>query len=737
MAKLSASKLWKNVRVQPVVVVAVIIMLIAAMATVMHAYSMRKAAGKVEETFLREAMAVEAFYDGSQATVADPTAGVVSRKLKPYVGAGMSMFFCSGSGADAAAVISQKSMFFQVTAADVTCDFTTVSNSDCTPLIERLTCTDRTIALPADRTVVTSSELSTTVGEPATSSDCNVFLFDGVYAFSKVALSTFGAAWRPPGQPENGPCYLVMPRADIVTMIMMLLRPCFVRGVNSQLYYIDYNETAKLGGQAPEGMSYTSWDDTSATAALRLIPVNNSAIDNGSSGKQALPVQMPPAKTDKPPQTLADVVPPSGSTRYPLVFFYLKYQGPNTAVGGMPSGASSLFCRIGAVVNATATDAGGAPLLTAKRNASATTISLAVNGVASAMTIPAIDSGVLVATRVANVVIAATFGATRCAVRRWNLPAAAWLSYKSNAFQSTGGSGCPDLDVARQIGLYSATSVPCLADIALRTAGLTNAPTSGASDIESVLTTQLGNTLDGTIPMLAGMFLTSTNGRYEAKYQADCNLVVWDTNSGMPVWNSQTRMTVSGVMPGTLTINPTTGVVMMTTSGGITVYWRSSKEAGRADLGGYKLILEDDGVLRVRSSYGNQVAWEGAKGDNGIPFLLSCVDAAVAYAAKHGREASYSKASGAWNHFVTFGQTAGYNWPGPPGPCDENAKGNGAVVKHGNTGTMSCNDYCHAATGGGDMGSCVSALDSGNGAVLGCDQVRGYSGAEVACECAR
>ena len=730
MAKISAPKLWKQVRTQPVVVVAVVVMLIAALATVMHAYSMRRAVGKAQETFMREEMAVERF----DATVSDPAAGVVQRKLRPYVEAGMTQFFSSGSAADRELTVSQRQMFFQPTNDDVSCDFTVVSNVDCTPLIERLTCTDRTTAFPGDRTVLQASELSSTVASPTNSSDCNVYVMDGIYLFSKTALNAYAAAWVPPNQPERGPCYLVMPRSDITTMLVMLLRPSFVRGTNSMLYYVDYNEVTPIGGQAPDGMAYTSWD-TKATASLRLIPVNNASIDGPDMGTLALPKLLPPANTVTAPLTLADVVPPSGSALQPLVLYYLKYKGPNTAVGSMPIGAATLYCRIGAVVSATASDGVGATLLSANRKATDTDITLAVKGATSggALLIPAVDTGVLVVTLVGNVLVAATFGPTRCAIRRWNL-SSNWLSYKSSAAQSQPGSGCTDRDIVQTLGLYSATCVPCLADVALRTARLASSLYAGTSDVEDALTVVFGDTLHGTDPMLPGRSLTSLDGKYKATFQADCNLVVWDTHSGMPAWNSMTRMT-NGAIPGKLEIDPISGIVSMTTSGG-TVYWRTMRSAGRPDLGRFKLVLENDGVLRVRSSYGNVVSWQGVPGENGVPFLLSCVDAAAAYAAKHMQEPSYSKASGPWNHFVTFGQTAGYDWPGPGGPCDESGLGGKPpVIKTGNNGTMSCSDYCVSPAGGGSKGTCVGALDSGTGAILNCSQVRGQGRDEVTCQC--
>jgi hypothetical protein len=643
------SQVWTHVRAQPVVIVALSIMLLAALVTVMHAASMRRAVGGVQEAFEQREAVREAF----AATVSNPADAVVQRKVRPYVEAGMAQFFSSGSAADKAAAVDERRLFFAPTAADISCDFTTLQ-ADCIPLIDRLTCTDRLITFPGSRAVVEASQAAATVKGPRDSSDCRVFVMDGEYTFSKAALKGYAAAWVPPGAQSDGPCFLVMPRADPTTMLVMLLRPSFVRTDNSRLYYVDYNDVSQSGGQGADGMAYTSWDAGTPTAALRLIPVNNAQLD--AAGARDMPTLLQPdlGRGDRrAPLTLHDVVPPSGVNMCSLVMYYLKYSGPNNVGPAMPCGAATLFCRVQANFSSSAVDAAGAKLLTLSRFPTDTDVSVAVGG-GPTFKIPALDTGVVVATRVGNLLVAATFTSTRCAIRRWNV--GGWLKYTAAKPAPRGAEAA----LANQLGVYNSACVPCLADVAARTVqlGLVVGPVT--SDIERQLNANFGDTLDGSSPMRPGKSLR--NGRWEAKYQADCNLVIYDTTSGMPVWDTKTRM--ENAQPGSLEIDATNGVLSMKTSGGIE-YWRSSRERAPPDQGRFRLVLEPTGDLSVRGSYGNVVQWTSKGGQTGVPFLLTFADAAKSYEGAHRTEASYAKAGGPWQHYSTFGQTAGYTWPGP------------------------------------------------------------------------
>ena len=675
----AASQLWKHVSSQPIVLVAVAVMLVAAVATVVHAACMRRVLERgrgANVDALREQLVDELVREAFGATVADPSAAVVARKVRPYATSGMTQFFSSGSPADQASAASTGALFFQPTGKDVTCDFTTLT-TDCAPLVDRVSCTDRTTSFPGDRTVLQAAEMATTVGGPTNSADCTVFVMDGTYTFSKTAISGFFAAWVPPGNPPNGPCYLVMPRADVATKVLMLLRPVYVRSGSSMLYYVDYNEVAKVGVQGPDGMSYTSWAPSDGsmpqqppTAVLRLIPVNNQAIDNGSVGTQPLPQLAPPTRSGA---TLDSVVPPGGSSMVPLAMFYLKYAGPTSAVGGLSSGAATLYATITPGFTSTTADQNGVALVTASRTLDRPFATISVSGGGGPpMTIPTVEGGVLVVTHTGNVVVAAAFGPTRVALRRWTL-GSTWLSYTKAGGADAGGNGASSADLAKQLGVYSSTCVPCLADVALRTVGMQSNVAIGVTDVDALLNARFTDTLDGSVAMVPGKYLQTSDGLYRAYFQGDGNLVILEVDGNVPQWDTRTRM--QGAPAGRLSIDDVTGVATMATSSGI-VYWKSTKVSGRSDVGKWRMVLEYDGadgssnpVLRIKSSYGSVVLWKSSPTEHGVPFMLTCGDAARIYKQRHGSEPSYKTSGSAWDHYTSFGRLAGYAWSGPPGPC--------------------------------------------------------------------
>ena len=684
---------WKQLRSQPAAIVAVVIMLAAALATVMHAYCMRKAVDKTVQ---------EAFFAVS---VANPSDAIVERKVAPYAYAGITQFFSSGIGSVVQAIVDQRILFFQPTEADILCDFTT-TNSTCSPSIDLITCSESVMPFPANRKVDNMAQLSNTLVEPASSDDCTVFVHDGLYKFSKVALWVPASAWVQPGQPADGPCYLVMPRKDIVTKLIMLLRPSFIRSNGSKLYSVAYNNQDD-GRPDADWRSYTSWDER-PNATLRLLPVTDNRIE-APSGQQPLPDLIPaPRDTQRRlPATLDAVVPRADLSSQPLVLYFLKYGEPNLTGKGLPSGAATLYQSVDATFDAQAKESGGKTLLRVSREASSSDIKLAVPGVNTSMTIPAIDQGVVVATRTGDTVVAAVFGPSRVAVRRWSV--GSWLVYSSisdlaqakaqyldmnpdvkragmdalvhyNAYGKNEGRKWPGTEgsgslpgsgaspsLREKIGVNTATCIPCLADIALRTTGLLETDVTTV-DIEDQLNSEFGDTFDGSIPLRPGKYLVSANKRYTAKFQADCNLVVWDTTTNFPIWDSKTRMPSS--TPGRLDLDTESGVLKMSTAGGAT-YWQSSalRGAGRKDLGMYRLVLENDGILRLRSGYGNIIAWESTPGSYGTMYLTTCGDAAASYQGQHSGEQTYRVASSAWDHYQRFGKTAGYAWPGPVGPC--------------------------------------------------------------------
>lgn len=642
--------LWKQLRSQPAAIVAVVVMLVAALATVMHAYCMRKAVDKTVH---------EAFFNVS---VTNPSAAIIQRKVGPYAFSGLTQFFSSGTSSVIQPIIDQSILFFQPTESDILCDFTT-TNSSCEPRIDTITCSDSLTPFPASRKVINMAQLSNTLVEPKTSDDCTVFVHDGLYRFSKVALWVPASAWVPPGQPESGPCYLVLPRRDIVTKLIMLMRPAFIRTKGSMLYSVAYNTEADNRKDA-DWISYDSWDDKKKTVALMLWPVTDKRIENPDN-LVTMPKLLPPPKDSqrKVPSTLSAVDPRSDLPSQPLVLYYLKYTGPNPTGKNLPSGAATIYQSIDASFDVQASGSDGKPVLKATRLAAKSDIDIYVPGVATKMSIPAIDQGVLVVTRTGNAVIASAFAPTRVSVRRWTINS--WLVYSVSDDNKKPGSGASSALVPK-VGMNSVISVPCVADIALRTTGLLETDVTTV-DMESDLNNDFGNTLDGSKPMRPGKFLVSLDKRYTAKYQADCNLVVWDTATNFPVWDSKSRMPSSTA--GTLDLDPETGVLTMQTAGGSRYWWSTALKNSRKDLGKYVLVLENDGVLRIRSGYGNIVAWESSPGSYGSMYLATCQDAAFSYQGQHSGESTYRLAANAWDHYQRFGKTAGYAWPGPDGPC--------------------------------------------------------------------
>lgn len=648
----------KNVAIAAAIVAALIAIVAALIA--FHERHMRS----VEEAFAASPAS-------SQASLSNPASSLQARKTSAYLAVGIASFFSANTPADVAEASAKYHVFFAPTKADLQCDFTK-SGQRCPAMIETLSCTDRTTNIPANFVEPSSQVNSISASEPVDTNDCRVSIFDNVYAFSKTPVMTRAFVYATPGQPRDGvPVILVLPRASFATRLIMLLRPVFVRCGNSRLYAVDY------GAPGTDGMAYDSWE-RGENALLQLRPVMNPMIDQNTTPIAAVvnpppsdPFSQPVGSSAKaaagPAAAARELTIPRARARISLVCYYFNYAGPNPAIArGSSTPVATAYLR--ALPNSAqkVVDVDGKQVLSVSvGNALSPNLSISVAGQAFSM--PALDGlgGVATVTATTDAIFASVSTPDRTSVRRFTLARTALKPYVPNP-TSTGLESSPDLAAA--LGIYARSStnvIPNMADVALRASAL-------APSALSVTAVQraAGDTLASDVPLAAGQSLVSASGAFKAVFQLDCNLVIYNTQTGIAVWESGTAST-DGSSAFRLTIGRQDGVLRafntsLKSNPSARPYWTSSATAGPPDQAPYTAKLTDAGTLVVTGALGASPVWASGKGNYGVAFLATCDAASAMYAVKNADAISQSGSPTPWAHYTKMGQLLGLVWPGPP-----------------------------------------------------------------------
>ena len=652
----------------PVVAIA----LAAAMAVVFTAWAFAKLherhMGSVEEAFT------------SALSSSNPASGVQARKTTAYLSVGLGYFFSANSASDVTAATSGYYAFFAPTKADLQCDFTNSgSGLQCPALIDTLSCTDRTTNFPANYVDPSSQVNSVAASEPVDLGDCRVSVFDSVYTLSKTSILTQAYVHASPGQPADGvPVRLALPRAAFSTRLIMLLRPLFVRCGASRLYSVDY------GAPGTDGMAYDSWDTTAgANAVLQLRPVMDPSIDTNTTPIASI-VNPPPSNPFAPPvpstngssaaagpaAAARSVTMPRARSKTSLVCYYFNYAGPNAAVTpGASTPVATAYLRALPNAKQDVVDKDGNKVMSVSvGNALSPTLTISAAGQGFSM--PALDGlgGVAVVTASMDLVIASCSTPDRTSVRRFNLPGSTTFSTYVPMQGATGCESSPD--IAAAIGVYAKSStnvIPNMADVALRASSLAPA----AFSVTHVSRAD-SDTLTPEEPLLAGQSLVSSSGAFKAVFQLDCNFVVYNTQTGLPVWATSTAATDSSSAPAAyrITIGKSDGVIRafnatLKSNPSAPPYWVSSTTAGPADQAPYTVKLTDAGVLIVNGALGASPVWASGQGNYGVASLATCAAASAMYAAVNTSSIAESGAPTPWAHYTQIGQLQGLVWPGP------------------------------------------------------------------------
>jgi hypothetical protein len=215
-------------------------------------------------------------------------------------------------------------------------------------------------------------------------------------------------------------------------------------------------------------------------------------------------------------------------------------------------------------------------------------------------------------------------------------------------------------DLAAQLAGYDQLCVPNLADVAARTGCLVD------SDGACPSMRTAGPALQADAPLAPGDRLQSAGGGYVAVFQSDGDLAVYPANAtnSQPLWHTATQLT--SARPGVCAVGALDGIVKLYPVGGGVPYWTSSAVAAPPDQAPYRLVLGDDGVLRVWGRFGAAPVWSSAD-STGVPFMITCEDAGQLYASLHAQELARPENVGLtpWAHFQQFGRVYGWVWPGP------------------------------------------------------------------------
>jgi hypothetical protein len=662
----------------PYATIAIAVVLLALMIAAFGALHERRMVS-IEENFVGS---------GSYPSAANPAAGVQERKTAAYLAVGLAYFFSANTAADVKAAKAGYHVFFAPTKGDLQCDFTNegVAQSACPALIDTVSCTDRTTNIPATYVDLASQVNSISAAEPADAMDCRVSILDSVYSMSKTSVLAHAYVYVPPGQSADGgaPVMLALPRGSFATRLIMMLRPAFIRCGASRLYYVEY------GASGTDGMAYDSWDKTAgANAVLQLVPVTDTSIDQNRTPIAAIVNPRPTDPFSPAPVQVAGagvtaaaaarkVAIPRSRARTPLVCYYLSYVGPNPAVApGSMTPVATAYMRASPNTTQEVRDKNGNKILSVSvGNALSPKLTISVAGQAFSM--PTLDGsgGLATVTAVLDVVIASVSTPERTSVRRFNLPnGVAVPSY----VPAKGATGCESsADLPALLGVYAKSStnaIPNMADVALRASSLT-AATLSVTEVAR----QDSDRLTSEVPLLPGQSLVSASGAFKAVFQFDSNFVVYNTQTGLPVWGTSTATPKSappnGPKPFRLTIGRTDGVLRafddtLRVNPSAAPFWVSSSTAAPADQAPYTAHLSDAGTLIVKGALGAAPVWASGMGSYGVASLASCPAASAMYAAVNAAElAQYQGGAAApWSHYNQIGQLEGLVWPGPPGPC--------------------------------------------------------------------
>jgi hypothetical protein len=603
-----------------------------------------------------------------------PAAKQQARKTQRFLSAGFASFFAADTPWARSIILSKYLLFFHPTAADLKCDFTTIATSaDCTSPIDSIASTDRLARIPAAYTTDRDLVLNTVI-QPDRSVDNQVYAVGGVYSLLKNTIKArayiFGAT-----SSTLSPVVLCLPRSDYATRLIMLLRPLYVRaGAHSALYKVDYS--------APDtdGMSYDSAHGSS-NATLSLVPVADPAIDAATLSIATVINDSVTSDSIRPPTTAEEKLTASNSartfpvqaqpTRIPLVLYYTRYQSPNT---GMSAGSESsvattyLESRPGAV--AQVKSASNVPVLTIQcGDALATTVTVTLGK--GGVSVPSFGRGFVIACASFNTLTVACVDSARTFIKVTPLGDAP-VSYTPANADSTPAA------LLGKLNPYNSQSVPNLADVALILGQLPadSGLLPGSSTTQSKGAQPNTNpgrpetdTLLGGESLLPGQALVSSDGRYRAVFQTDCNFVVFDTAGGLPVWTTGTQM--KSMAAGLMQIDAIDGVIRLYSASVPRgkPYWISSSTPAARDQGPFSLKLNADGQLQVLGKYGAGPAWISGPGVTGFAMLATCEDASRSYSTLHGADIAKYPGMTAWAHYQQFGVINGWGWPGPAGPC--------------------------------------------------------------------
>jgi hypothetical protein len=613
-----------------------------------------------------------------------PSSQIHERKTRRYLAAGFAQFYSTNSASARSESLSQYLLFFHPTSADLKCDFSTMDpGKSCRSPIDTISSPDRTSLLPPgltrDRDVVLAASV-----QPADSIDSQVYVLSGVYTLLKMTVRSRAHIFRLPGSI----LMLCLPRVDLATRAIMLLRPLYIRaGNDGALYFIDWN------APGTDGMAYDSFQG-SVNATLRIALVGDPNIDDavmpielavniGASRTSDAAFQQQAIFPDgkPPPESAPNTYPIPRNTSAALVLYYLRYLKPNPAMLSTDDGAGVATIAIEYKPGATATiaAASGAPVLTVQcGDANATSVKAAAAGATSdPLSAPSFGRGYVIASRSYDRMIMACVDDTRTSIRTMMVGGSV-LKYKPAV-------PAAPLVAGGKLSPYNAQSLPNLADIAADLGFLNSDPItfSEAPDKTMAGIAAGGAAVDpnrgdshfvkGGSALMPGQALVA--GTFRAVFQSDCNLVVYNTSTAMPVWSSGTRM--EGVSGGTLEVDAIDGVVRMylggSSDGGRSrapPYWVSSRTSAPRDQGPFSLILTPRGQLQVSGTYGVYPAWISGPGVTGFARMRTCAEASVAYSVAHSQElASSGNGMTPWSHYQQIGALSGWEWPGPDGPC--------------------------------------------------------------------
>lgn len=544
-------------------------------------------------------------------------------KTAKYLWQGLAHACSSGSRQVIQQLINGYKVFFNPSSNDIVCKYRQGRNN-CTTHIDTISCVDtNTLMLPSRSGVADHTQLNTLMG-PDDTSDCRLYIENGIYKFSKTTVTAFVAFWSA-GRNRQ---FMVMPREDAATRFLMLLRPNYIATGDSQVYWINW-------AHGHDARYYASWDKRRPNVVLLLEPVNGYIDDR----RNPIDIMVSPGwkhEVMKQRKTSVNAPVPMDKT-VDLVVYYPQFQHMNETMLNSPGTIMNVRASFNSAFTSVVRS-GRTAILSGRWQPGWRHVLVGVRG-KGYYRVPALHGGVFCANLANDCLTMSCSSGSSTIVQRV-------------AFSSS----IAPVVLSRALQNQMHACIMNAAWLATKYAALMDVPAELVPWDQSVL--------NDTQELHAGQQLVSANKVCVARMGYDGNLTIYVRNR--PRWTTgYTSARANGrVTDASIRLNSST---LQMYDGSGRIFWMSalSHPQDRDDLAPFYATLTNSGELQVRSKKSSAPIWS-SRNSRGFIIEDSFQAASIRYQTMHYGELNRRhKGMNPWKHYQQYGRFKGYYWPGP------------------------------------------------------------------------